>query len=80
MAKMQHKIEVLELFSTTDISRMAEIANTKGVVIDKTSDFFGVVPGADGEGGSPTISRVVEFREPQKCPNDCDDVYQAPMA
>lgn len=80
MPKMIHKIEVLELFSPTDIARMAEIANTKGVIVEKASDFFGVIPGADGEGGTPTISRVVEFREPEKCPNDCDGAYRAPMA
>lgn len=79
MAKMKHRVEVLELMSSSDLSRMVEIANTKGVVIEKTSDFFGVIPGADGEGGSPTISRVIEFREPEKCPNDCDGLYQAPM-
>ena len=80
MSKLQHRIEVLELMSKTDVDRVIEIANTKGVIIEKSSDFFGVIPGADGEGGSPTITRVLEYLEPAACPNDFDAAYKAPMA
>lgn len=80
MLTHRHRIEVFELMSNTDLRRIDELVNTPGVIIEKAGDFFGVVQGGDGEPGSATISRVLEYLEPVTCPTDQRGVYKPPMA
>lgn len=85
------KLQVFELTSAISRDSYARLVNRRGVQILDENDFYGIVPGGEGEGSDPSITRVVTYRdrfdspppgpanEPPP-PPDPDQAYPMPLA
>lgn len=74
---MAHHTRVFDITSNTDRQALSDIRDAGHVILNE-KEYFGTIPGFDGEPGEVVLQRVVDYRDREADAVE-EDGYILPM-